>query len=108
MQACNMRTVHFNVSSMSGYNMKACLLPAMACAVKFPRLERMTVELPKIAYHRSDDPYDSLGLISDLINDFNHHLGLRGRLVTVGTKGQDLWFWKVEKGRAMAELVRRS
>jgi hypothetical protein len=93
---------------MSEYNMKACLLPAMVCAAKFPSLERMTVELPRISYHRSDDPYDRLGLISDLVNDFNHYLGLRGKLTAVGTEGQDVWFWEAEKGRVMGELVRSS
>jgi hypothetical protein len=106
MQAQNIRSVQFNVSAMSEYNMKACLLPAVTCAVQLPDLERITVDLPRISSHRADDPYDKSGCIADLVLDFNHDLGIAGRLVTIGTTSRQVWFWEAEKGRTLGWHIR--
>lgn len=101
MQAQNIKSVHFNVSTMSEYNMKACLLPAVTCALQLPLLGRITVDLPWILSRRADDPYDKSGCIADLVLDFNHDLGIDGRLVTIGTNSRQAWFWEAEKGMTL-------
>jgi hypothetical protein len=106
MQAQNIRTVHFNISAMSEYNMKACLLPAVTCALQLPLLERITVDLPRISSRRTDDPYDNSGCIANLVLDFNHDLATEGRLVTVGTSSRQAWFWEAERGRTLGWHVR--
>jgi hypothetical protein len=106
MQAQNIKSVSFNVSSMSEYNMKACLLPAVTCALQLPLLERITVDLPRISSRRSDDPYDKSGCIADFVLNFNHDLATEGRLVTVGTNSRQAWFWEAEKGRTLGWHVR--
>lgn len=106
MEAQNIRSVHLNVSAMSEYNMKACLLPAVTCALQLPLLERITVDLPRISSRRFDDPYDKSGCIADLVLDFNHDLATEGRLVTVGTSCRQAWFWEAERGRTLGWHVR--
>jgi hypothetical protein len=106
MQAQNIKRVHFNVSAMSEHNMKACLLPAVTCALQLPHLERITVDLPRISSRRADDPYDKSGCIADLVLDFNHDLGIAGRLMTVGTTSRQVWFWEAEKGMTLGWHVR--
>jgi hypothetical protein len=107
MAATNLREVFFNVSSLSEYNMSACLLPSVTLATRLPHLQRITVELPRSTYHRSDDPYDKSGMVESVVRDFNHYLGVRGKLVAVdaGIGGRQVWFWEGDKGRALCECV---
>lgn len=95
MKARNVHSLHLDVSSLSEYNVKVCLLPAVMCVGMLPRLRRVTVELPQTTMHRCDDPYDQSGCVSDLVEGFNRDLGARGRLMSVGMGGREEWFWEV-------------
>ena len=108
MQAKKIKSVHFNVSAMSEHNMKACLLPAVMCALQLPLVKRITVDLPKISSRRSDDPYDKSGCIADLVLDFNHDLATEGRLLTIGTNSRQAWFWEAEEGKTLGWHMRAS
>jgi hypothetical protein len=96
--ASTLRKIHFDVSALSEYNMKVSLHPAVACAAKLPLLRCITVELPRITPHRSDEPYDASGAICDLVGDFNLALGVRGKLMVVGAASgmgePQVWFWE--------------
>jgi hypothetical protein len=94
------RTIHINASSLSAMNMKAALIPAIACAQKLPQLREIAVALPRIFYGRWDDQYDESGLVTDLVEDFSCHLGVSGRLSQVSEADEMggekmIWFWKL-------------
>jgi hypothetical protein len=80
--------------------MKACLLPASACAARLRHLRRISVALPRIVPHRSDEPYDASGAIEDLVGDFNRELGVCAKLMAVGARCEiaerQVWFWEGE------------
>lgn len=80
--------------------MKACLVPALACAARLPHLRRISVALPRIVPHRADDPYDASGAIEDLVRDFNRELGVVAKLMAVGARCEiaerQAWFWEGE------------
>lgn len=105
LQASSCRSVHFDVSALSEYDMSVCLLPAVACALRLPYLECITVGLPRIYYHRSGDPYDCMGNVGRLVGGLNRALGLSGKLVTVGIGGGEVWFWQGEGNRFLREYA---
>jgi hypothetical protein len=94
----NIRRLHLDVSTLSQWTMKVCLLPAIACAQNLPLLQHISIALPTIIPHRSDDPYDCSGVIEDFVGDVNRALGVAGKLMSVGARcpngEKQVWFWE--------------
>jgi hypothetical protein len=100
MACSNLESVHMDVSNVSEFNIRTCVLPVVACAMKLPLLQKISVSLPRIPYLRCDDDYDASGLVSDVVGDLNFYLGLKGKLEEIRTAVETgemmVWFWNTQ------------